>query len=189
MLNKLIVKCVDLYIRIFARLHPLDSMVDIFSTIQRAEHILIYLPDNLEDFGVVRLFVSEIRNIFTNAKVTFIVRHNYFTLLDLGDRKGVALFSIKSEQINSFGLPRRQVIDAIQKIKYNVAIDLSNEISSLSSFVCYLSAAPLRICLNDPRRDAFFNFQIEVGKDTKLENKYRKLLNYISFRKVQTLAL
>lgn len=188
MIKKLIANCVEIYFRIHARLNPLDSIVDIFSTIQRAEQILIYLPDNLEDFGVVRLFVSDIKNVFSHAKLTFILRHNYITLLEPGDRQASDLLSIKMEHINSFGLPRKQITSAIKKIKYNVAIDFSNEFSILSSYICYLSKAPLRVCLSNPKRDAFFNFQIEVGNETKLENKYRKLINYISFRKSQTLV-
>ena len=188
MSNKIIANCVELYFRIHARFNPLDSIVDIFSTIQRAEQILIYLPENLEDFGIVRLFISEIKDVFSNAKLTFIIRHNYITLLNPNDRKANDLLAIKPEHINSFGLPRNQITTTIKKIKFDVAVDFSNEFNILSSYICYLSKAPLRVCLSDPKRDAFFNFQIEVGKDAKLENKYHKLINYISFGKSQTLV-
>lgn len=188
MSNKLILKSVDLYIRFYARLHPLDSIVDIFSTIERANQVLVYLPDNLEDFGVARLFVAEIRKYFSQTRLTFIIRNNYLTLLEPEDRKASDFLLLKPDQTNSFGLPGKQLAAEIKNFRCDVFIDFTHEFSLFSTFLNYLSGAPLRICLSDPKRDSFFNFQIEVGKDTKLENKYRKLINYISFRKSPTLV-
>lgn len=186
--NKLILKGVDVYTRFYARLHPLDSIVDIFSTIQQAKQVLVYLPDNLEDFGVARLFVSEIRKYFSQARLTFITRNNYLTLLEPEDRKANNFLLLKPEHTNSVGLPGKLLVAEIKKYRSEVFIDFTHEFSLFSTFLCFLSGAPLRICLSDPKRDSFFNFQIEVGKDTKLENKYRKLINYISFRKSPTVV-
>jgi hypothetical protein len=184
MSQKLIETVTEYYLKLKARFKSMDSMVDIFSTLLQARCILICLPDKLEDFGVARKFIPGIIENFVDAKITFLLKYNYINLLDRVERNRVELLTLKPENISTFGLPDRQVVNTVKKINFQVAIDLNHEFNLVSAYLCFTSRAPLRICLLNEDRDPFYNFQIQVNPQAQLDQKYEKLIKYISLKEV-----
>jgi len=178
--NNVLTTLAELCLRLRARFNAIDTIVDVFSTMQRAKQVLIFLPDKLEDFGIVRVFIADIRDAFPNAKITFVLRYNYITLLDRNIRDTISTLALRPEHITRFGFPTKQVIATIKKFNFEIALDLNHEFNLLSAHLCFISGAPLRICLSDKKRDPFFNFQVQANKNMKLENIYKNFIRYIT---------
>lgn len=169
-----------IYLKIIAKFSLFNEPVDVFSTITQAKQILICLPDKIEDFGIARNFTTLFRVNFSHSKVTFLLKQNYVNLLNKIDRESCGILSLSQENITRFGLPSRQVLVAIKKVDFDLAIDLNNEFCITSTYTCLVSGAHLRICLGNKNRDPFFNFQIRTNPEDSIESKYRTFLKYLT---------
>lgn len=173
----------EYYLKLRAKLRPIDSVVDVFNTMEKAKQVLIFLPDKLEDFGTIRLYIPDLKIAFSNSQVTFVMRHNYFTLLEKTDRKSIDILAIKPEHISYFGLASPQLQEMVKKFHFNIVIDLNHDFNLISTHLSFVSHAPLRICLSDKRRDLFYNFQVQASENDRLELKYQKLIRYITLNR------
>ncbi len=188
MSQKVFENLAEFYLKFKVKSKTSQPVVDIFTTLVKAHQIFICLPEKLEDFGIARNYIRDIRNNFNNARITFLFNYNYFNLMDRNDRENSSLILLKPENINRFGLCNLQILEKIKKIKFEVAIDLNHEFNLMSAHLCYATNAPLRICLSNEKRDPFFNFQIQAGSNTLLDTQYRNLLKYISIKPAPSLS-
>lgn len=187
MSQKVLENLAEFYLKLKARSKASQPVVDIFTTMVKAHQIFICLPEKLEDFGIARNYIREIRNNFNEARITFLFNYNYFNLMDRNDRENSNLILLKPENINRFGLCTQPILEKVKKNKFEVAIDLNFEFNLMSAHLCYFTNAPLRICLSNEKRDPFFNFQIQAGTNTILDTQYRNLLKYISIKPAPSL--
>jgi ADP-heptose:LPS heptosyltransferase len=188
MSQKVFENLAEFYLKLKVKSKASQTVVDIFTTLVKANHIFICLPEKLEDFGIARNYIREIRNNFSEARITFLFNYNYFNLMDRNDRENSNLILLKPENINRFGLCNQPITQKVNKIKYEVAIDLNFDFNLMSAHLCYISNAPLRICLSNEKRDPFFNFQIQASTNTLLDTQYRNLLKYISIKPAPSLS-
>jgi len=168
------------YLKLVSKLNSSEEPVDVFSSLAQAKHTLICLPDKLEDFGIARNFTPTLRDKFSHSKITFLVKQNYLNLLNKVDRENCYILSLNPEDITRFGLPMKQVIATIKKMNFDLAIDLNYEFNLTSTYICFISGANLRICLENKNRDPFFNFQVRTRLEDSIESKFRSFIKYFT---------
>jgi len=165
------------FLKFSAKMRKSQDVVDFGSTLASAKSILIFMPDNLEHFGIARNFISEIKNDFASAKLTFLTRENYKSLLDINQPHGTIF--VTSDDISQFGLPKKNLQHKILATEFDIIIDLNFDFHLLSTFLCQISHAQVKICLDNQDREPFYNFSFRTGNQINVEENYRVLMKYL----------
>ena len=63
------------------------------------------------------------------------------------------------------GLPSARILDRLSMEKLSLAIDLNPRPELLSAVLCLKTGAPVRLCLQGPHRERFFNVQVLLAGD------------------------
>ena len=165
------------FLKFSAKLRKQNNIVDIFDTFDKARSILIFMPDKLEDFGIARKYVNKIMADFPKANFQVVIRESYRSLLDGVIEYGIVF--VAEKEVGIFGLPKKKLKQKIFTKKHDIVIDLNNEFHLLSTFLCRISDAALKICLDNEDRELFYNFYLRTNVQEKLEKKYEKLVYYL----------
>lgn len=166
------------FLKIAAQLRKSKHVVDVFSTLLEARSILVFMPDKLEDFGIARKYIVKLLNDFPKAEFQFVVRKSYHSFLN-GDKNYGTIF-VAPKDVNFFGLPKKGLKQKILSTKYDIAIDLNDDFHLLSTYLCQRSRASLKICFDHNDREPFYNFYFRTRLNESLENKYKKLMKYLT---------
>ena len=166
------------FLKFSAKMKKSTEIVDFASTLASAKSVLIIMPDNLEHFGVARNFIPEIKNNFSDAKLLFLTRENYHSLLEINQPHGIIF--VTDDDTNQLGLPKKKLQNKILATNFDVVIDLNLDFHLLSTFLCQISNAQLNICLDDKNREPFYNLSFRMNTQKNLEEKYQSLLKYLS---------
>lgn len=81
-----------------------------------------------------------------------------------------------ARDINTWFVPRRELLQRIETNTFDVALDLNIGFSLPSAFLCKASNAPLRVSFAKQDGDQFYNFQVRTRGKTGNVHKYRSLL-------------
>ncbi|MCS7052558.1 MAG: hypothetical protein NZM09_02355 [Ignavibacterium sp.] len=106
---------------------------------------------------------SDFRNSF--QVIEFIENHNKTILIFLNDFKVALLpikfrnktFSFNLNDINKLNLPKKELIDKLIKLKFDMVIDLNRIDSLFHSYVANLVGAKFRIGMNKKKAAEFYN--------------------------------
>ena len=159
------------------KFHRKDNIVDFISALSSARSMLIFMPDKLEHFAIARKFLNQIKIDFPQAKIVIYTRESYQHLLETRYNDGIIF--VAPHDINPFGFPKRKLQHKIMAIDFDVIIDLNQDFNLSSTFLCQKSNAALKICLDNQNREPFYNFCFRTSVQTGLEDKYRKLINFL----------
>jgi len=165
------------FLKITAKFRKNDRVVDVFGTLAEARSILVFMPDKLEDFGIARKFLTKLMDDFSNAKFQFVMRESYRSLLN-GDRNFGTIF-VSDRDVNFLGLPKKELKQKILATEYDIVIDLNDDFHLPTTFLCQKSRASLKICFDHDMREPFYNFSFRAQSDESLNNKYKKLVQYL----------
>jgi len=165
------------FLKFTARFRKSNHVVDIFGTLTEARSIMVFMPDRLEDFGIARKFMVKLMDDFSKAKFQFVIRQNYQSLLD-GDQRYGTIF-VSEKDVNLLGLPKKELKKKILAAEYDIVIDLNDDFHLPSTYLCQKSRASLKICLDHEKREPFYNFYFRTQPNESLENKYKKLIQYL----------
>ena len=165
------------FLKFSAKIKKSTEIVDFASTLVSAKSVLIIMPDNLEHFGIARNFIPEIKNNFSDAKIIFLTRENYHSLLEINHPHGIIF--VTPEDINQLGLPKKKLQNRILATDFDIIIDLNLDFHLPSTFLCQISAAPVKICLDEQNREPFYNFSFRMNAQKNLAEKYQGLLKYL----------
>ncbi len=166
------------FLKITAKFRKSDHVVDVFGTLAEARSILVFMPDKLEDFGIARKFLKKLMDDFSNAKFQFVMRESYRSLLN-GDHNFGTIF-VSDRDVNFLGLPKRELKQKILATEYDIVIDLNNDFHLTTTFLCQKSRASLKICFDHDMREPFYNFYFRAQTNDSLNNKYKKLIQYLN---------
>jgi ADP-heptose:LPS heptosyltransferase len=165
------------FLKLQANLVKRNRIVDVFGTFTDAQSILIFMPDILEDFGIARKFIRTLTDSFPTAKLHFVMRSSFKSLLDSNLDYGTIFVADRDE--NYMGLPKKDLKQRILATKFDIAIDLNNDFHLLSTYLCKISGAKLRICLDNRDREPFYNFYFRSQTHKNLEDKYKRFIQYL----------
>ncbi|MCU0644549.1 MAG: hypothetical protein MUC94_09835 [bacterium] len=166
-----------LLLKLQAKLEKRNRMVDVFGTFSNAQAMLILMPDILEDFGIARKFIRTLTESFSTAKLHFVMRSSFKSLLDSNLNYGTIFVADRDE--NYIGLPKKNLKQRILATKFDIAIDLNNDFHLLSTYLCKISGAKLRICFDNSDREPFYNFYFRSQTHKNLEDKYKRFIQYL----------
>ncbi len=150
-----------------------QGVVDFGSALASAKSLLIIMPDNPDHFGFAKNVISEIENDFTTANLVLLARENYKDLLETNPSHGTIF--VTTENINQLGLPKKNLQHRVLATDFDIVIDLNFDFHPLSTYLCKISQAPVKICLFNRDREPFYNFSFRTTSDKKLEEKYKGL--------------
>jgi ADP-heptose:LPS heptosyltransferase len=165
------------FLKLSTKFRKSNRVVDVFGTLAEAQSILVFMPEKLEDFGIARKFIDELMADFPAAKFLFVIKQKYQSLLN-GNKNYGTIF-VSDKDVNFFGLPKKELRQKILATAYDIVIDLNDDFHLPSTYLCLKSRASLKICLDDDRREPFYNFYFRIRPDEKLNNKYKKLIQYL----------
>ena len=165
------------FLKISARLRKSNHVVDVIGTLAGAQSILVFMPDNLEDFGIARKYISKLTDDFSGAQFHLVMRQSYRSLLNGAMDYGTIFVS--DRDVNFWGLPKKQLKQKILATKYDIVIDLNNEFYLPGTYLCLKSRASLKICFDHENREPFYNFYYRTQANESLDNKYQKLIQYL----------
>ena len=131
------------FLKISARLKKSNHVVDIMDTLASAQSILVFMPDNLEDFGIARKHISKLMDDFSGAKFQLVMRQSYRSLLN-GNLDYGTIF-VSDRDINVWGLPKKELKQKILATKYDIVIDLNDAFYLPSTYLCLKCRASLKM--------------------------------------------
>ena len=174
----LIEKLITPLLRINARLKIGKNAINFFDVIAEARSILIVMPTKLEDFGIARNYLAEIKGIFPNARILLILRDQYRNLLNNSNEYGTIF--VTHRNINFLGMPKKELLQKVSAANYDIAIDLNHNFHLLSTYLVLKSGAVLRVCLGHREREPYYNFSFRYSVGEQLDVMYRKLFKYLN---------
>ena len=166
------------FLKFSSQLKVKKDVINVFDVLVEARTILILMPAKLEDFGIARSYLTVIQNNFHNAKFVIVMRESYKTLIDEADHYGTIF--VTDKDTNILGLPKKALLKKLSTFNYDIAIDLNHSFHLLSTFLCQKSGALLRVCLENSKREPFYNFSFRCRIGERLDNKYHNLFKYLN---------
>lgn len=165
------------FLKMSARVRKSNQVVDVMGTLAEAQSILVFMPDNLEDFGIARKYISKLMDDFSGAKFQLVMRQSYRSLMN-GTLDYGTIF-VTDRDVNVLGLPKKILKKKILATEYDIVIDLNNDFYLPSTYLCLKSRASLKICIDHENREPFYNFYFRSQSDESLDKKYQKLIQYL----------
>jgi hypothetical protein len=107
-----------------------------------------------------------------------LTRENYNSLLEINQPHGIIF--VTSDDVSQLGLPKKKLQNKILATNFDIIIDLNLDFHLLSTYLCQISHAPLKICLDDQNREPFYNFSFRMNSQKNSEEKYQGLLKYLA---------
>jgi len=164
-------------LRISAKIKKRQGVVNFASALASAKSLLIIMPHNPDHFRIAQNFISDIKSDFTNAKFTILTSESNKSLLDANQPDGTIF--VPPDGINQLGLPKKILRHRILATDFDIIIDLNFDFHLLSTFLCQISHAPVKICLDNQDREPFYNFSFRTTSRKNLEEKYLALTKYL----------
>lgn len=164
----------------YARFHfrtGRDPIVRFTEAISQARRPFVLLPEIPGEASAVDGVLRFLAQRFHTSKVVLVARREIVS--QLPDHRGFTLSTFGPDEINTWYLPRTDLLRKVKKSTFDVALDLNIRFALPSSFLCRASQAPLRIGFVKPYADSFYNFQIQTGLSNNPTQVYSQLLKCI----------
>jgi len=137
-----------------------------------AQDVLIILPQSNGELSGEILDI--IRFVTIHKKNLYLIHKKEFQNFLPTDIRYASL-TIKEEDKTKLGLPNSELIEKIKKYRFDLVIDLNQEVDIFSSALSNVPIANFRIGFVKNKADSFYNYQIP--KEINSEKSYRNLLN------------
>lgn len=166
----------------YARLSDRNEIIDVCDHLSRITTALVLLPARADHFPAATDVVVRLRDYLPQTRFYLLTDE---TLLkshapQLAEDDQLQMIFCNDEHLGFGGLPKEALQEAIRSRHFDLLIDLNHEFNFTAAYLCRCSDAKLRICLQHPHRDPFYNFQVGVHADESPEHKYETLIKYIS---------
>jgi len=154
-----------------------EPIVRFTEAITQARRPIVFLPESSSEASSIESVLRFLAQRFHTSKVAVIARKE--VLSSLPEHRGFNIVTFSPEELNTWYLPRGDLLRKVKKSTFDVALDLNIRFALPSSYLCRASAAPLRIGFVKPYADSFYNFQIQTGNSSNFTLVYSQLLKCI----------
>lgn len=164
----------------YARFHFHTAREPIFrftEAISEARKPVVFLPELSAEASVIEEVLKFLGQRFHTSKMVLVARKDVIPYLPDLRRFNVVMFG--NEELNTWYIPRTDLLRKMKKSTFDVALDLNIRFALPSSFLCRASRAPLRIGFVKQYADTFYNFQVQAGATNNLTQVYSQLLKCI----------
>jgi len=164
----------------YARFHfraVKDPVVRFTESFTDSRRPIVFLPELSGEASVIGGVLKFLGERFHTSKVFLVARKSVVSYLP--DLRGFNVITFSEEELNTWYVPRSDLLRKMKKSTFDVALDLNVRYALPSSFLCRASQAPLRIGFVKQDADCFYNFQIQTGPSTNPTQAYAQLLKCI----------
>ena len=154
-----------------------DSVIQFTEAISAARQPLVLLPEDPEEASAVEPILKFLGQHFQASKVTLVATREIVQRLP--DHRTFQLITYGEEELNTWYLPRADLLRKAKKSTFDVAFDLNIRSALPSAWLCRASQAPLRIGFVKPNADRFYNFQVHIKPSNNNSQNYAQLLKCI----------
>jgi hypothetical protein len=161
------------------KLFKRSESVDIIQKLADAKRILIYMPDDIEQFGAALKSLERLRELQPNWELTIITKIETVNLID-DKRLRLKILPYSSLDVNIFGLPKPSLKASIATIRFDLALDFKLKMDVLSVLLFQVCGAPVKVALDMQEKSLFYNLAIRVNPAETLHNKYGAMVKYIN---------
>jgi len=162
----------------YSRLHfrnNQDRTMNFTNALTRSRRALVIFPESSpEGESVLTLFRYFIRK-FSSEGIMVLIRDDQ--LYSIASTPSLKTLTYSADDINTWFVPRRELLQRITANTYDVALDLNIGLSLPSAFLCKASQAPLRVSFVKNEGDQFYNLQFQSKETTGITRMYQSLLN------------
>lgn len=152
--------------------------INICDQLARADKVLIYMPNKIEQFGAALKSLEKLRKLRPKWKITVITKLETVSFID--NKLKVDILPFSNEDINFAGMPKASIKQLVQNSSYDLALDFKLKFDILSVIIFKLSGAPIKVCFDSKEKSPFYNFEIRVNPTESLANKYNAMIKYVT---------
>jgi len=171
-------KVTELIYLTYARANSQEEVIDVRNHLSQILTALVLTPERPEEFVAASQRLDDLQQIFSETQFHLLMAKDYVP--GVVSAENYQIISYDPEQVGFHGLPKNEVLETIRTRHFDMVIDLNDKFSLLATSLCRASKAKLRICLQHPKRDTFYNFQVRADSSHNLKMKYDSLLKYLS---------
>ena len=129
-------------------------------TLREAQRVLIFLPGKVESFSSAANHLPAISEIFSNSKIFLLMPFEGGGFLSsLGSFE---IIRIDAQDLKWISLPKDRFIQKIKDYNFDISLDLDLEKNFLNAYLSLLSGSKLRIGVNKPREEPFYNLKLVI---------------------------
>jgi hypothetical protein len=140
---------------------PVFSILD---ALGRTGRLLVCLPDRPEEARQAAEAMPGLIACLRPTNVTVIGTEAAAAACDRL-RDACQILAIGATDRGWTGLPRRALTRRVRGEGVDMAIDLNPRLNLLTAVLCLRTRAPVRVCVQSPHRDLFFNVQLAIGRE------------------------
>jgi hypothetical protein len=149
-----------------------DAVQPMTEFFRNAKSVLVVLPVGYEHAIIAG---DALRNVCKHLKhLQLTVINNSTRETSLSEFAKCEVVRLNPEDLNSFSLPKKQVMQRIFSREYDVAIDLNLDFVLHSAYICKASRAKVRVGSAHAVADQFYNVQLKLRESGSPQEFYRK---------------
>lgn len=175
-MRKLIQKLAEVIYLKFARLRHQEEVIDVRDYLSQILTALILAPSRMHEAEQAGGYLDDLQQCFPETQFYLLGDRDFAKTVVPNDN--LQLMPYEPTQINIYGLPKKEVSDLVRARRFDLVIDLNQEFCLFSTAICRASQTKLRVCLQHPKRDSFYNFQVRPAHGNGL--RYESLIRYLS---------
>lgn len=170
--------CSQKLLKLRARANAQSEMIDMASQLTHIKEGLILLPadERLLPPAVEKL--TDFTTLFKETNFQYIVLSSM--PFDFPPQIKENSRFIAKKDLTLIGSPSKAFLEEFSNKRYDILIDLNIEFDAFATYLASKSSARLRVCLSDPHREPFYNFQVSTFGANEIASKYNVLLKYLS---------
>jgi len=161
----------------YSRLHfrnNRDRMMNFTGALTRSRRALVIFPESSPDGESILALFRYLVGKFSSEGIMVLIRDDQ--LYSISSTPQLKTLTYSADDINTWFVPRRKLLQRITANTYDVALDLNIGLSLPSAFLCKASKAPLRVSFAKNSGDQFYNLQFQSKETTGIARMYRSLL-------------
>jgi ADP-heptose:LPS heptosyltransferase len=140
--------------------------------------IMVIMPSDSKEFELANEALKQIEINFPRTKIFVCLNEIFRTWIPhpLIPRSII----VETADFDMFSMPRKELVQRVQALNCDVAIDMNSQFNLSYAAVCARSGARMRISFDKPDSHLFYNFVIRSADPTKLAKRYDALVKYLT---------
>jgi len=151
-----------------------DIVMNFTDAMTRSRRALVIFPESTPDHESISTLFRYLLRKFSSDGVMVLLRNDQ--LRAMASTPPIKTLVYSSDDINTWFLPRRDLLKKMETNSFDFALDLNVKLSLPSAFLCKASNAPLRASFAKQGGDQFYNLQVQTKGTAINSQSYRSLL-------------
>ncbi len=163
-------------LRLRFKLTRKDTPIDFCEQLRSSHNFVISVPALEEEKKALQRYLKKLPVIFPDAEIFFIFQNGQRIPPHI---RPEYVINITRDKLRYNIYPRREILSEINKISPDVYIDFNKQFNFVSTVLAAHTSAKIRVCMEDERREPFFNLQIKSAPESKESKGYKSVLHFL----------